>query len=96
MAIRYHRPEETAAKRPKPEAIERHERIMRKVSEALEVARALDALIQEDEPKKARQSNPQSIRFPQEVLDYFGYKTPGWNTRINQILLAYVRAKQSG
>lgn len=45
--------------------------------------------------RKSKQPHPQTIRFPKEVLDHFGYKTPGWQKRINDVLTEYARTKRS-
>ena len=52
-----------------------------------------------EEPKpvsvrKTKQAHPQTIRFPQKVLDHFGYKTPGWQSRINDVLLKHARENE--
>lgn len=41
--------------------------------------------------RKTKQKPPTSIRFPQEVLDHFGYGTPGWQSRIVAVLLKTAR-----
>lgn len=41
--------------------------------------------------EKAKQPPPNSIRFPKEVLDHFDAGTPGWQRRINLVLLEYAR-----
>lgn len=41
----------------------------------------------------AKQKRPDTIRFPQEVKDYFQKEGPGWQKRINEVLLEYVRGR---
>ena len=43
--------------------------------------------------QKAKQKAPNSIRFPQEVLEFFKSDEPGWQRRINDALLEYVRQR---
>ena len=43
--------------------------------------------------RNKKQPPPNSIRFPKEVLDHFGYGTPGWQARINSALLEIARSK---
>lgn len=44
--------------------------------------------------KKAKQKKPDTIRFPQEVKEFFQKDGPGWQKRINEALLEYVRSRQ--
>ena len=37
-----------------------------------------------------------SLRLSPEVLDHFKAAGPGWQTRINEVLLKSVRAKRAG
>lgn len=71
------------------------ERKVQKVAEPPQAKRATaptKKIVAED---KAKRAPPQSIRFPQEVLDHFGYKTSGWQKRINDVLTEYARTKRS-
>lgn len=44
--------------------------------------------------KKKKRRAPDTIRFPQEVKDFFQKDGPGWQTRINEVLLEHVRDKR--
>lgn len=89
------------------ERLKRIGQIVQKPSEKKKVARAgaklteaLDTLMKLDPekpktlfhaPKVTRQDYPVSIRFPAEVLEFFKKDGPGWQTRINEVLLEHVR-----
>lgn len=40
---------------------------------------------------KAKRKAPDSIRFPEEVKAFFKKDGPGWQKRINAVLLDYVQ-----
>lgn len=56
------------------------------VQEKIEVVRSAKRL-------KTKQAPPNSIRFPQDVLDHFRWKEPGWQKRINDALLEIAHRK---
>jgi uncharacterized protein (DUF4415 family) len=66
-------------------ALERH------VDEPLVAAPPKKNSVRSAKEGEAKRAAPQSIRFPQEVLDHFGYKTAGWQKRINDVLIDFVR-----
>lgn len=43
--------------------------------------------------KKAKRKPPNSIRFPQEVLEFFRHDEPGWQRRICEALLKIARGE---
>ena len=44
-------------------------------------------------PEKAKRKGPDSIRFPQEVKEFFRSDEPGWQRRINEALLKIARGE---
>jgi len=53
-------------------------------------------LIRRGRPPSDNAKKLVSLRLSREVLDHFKAAGPGWQTRINEVLLKSVRAKRAG
>ena len=98
MAIRFETPEERAKrigqidrKAVIEKAVKQHERlrVLEKVPQMWDDENK--NVVRSAKNGKAKRAKPDTIRFPQEVKDFFGKGTPGWQKRINEVLLDYAR-----
>ena len=98
MAIRFETPEERAKRigqidqKQKPSKLkEAWSALERHVDEPLVVEPQKKSVVRSAKEEKAKRPKPDTIRFPQEVKDFFQKDGPGWQKRINEVLLDYAR-----
>lgn len=96
MAIKYVTDDEKRSgqnvRKPEPSKLEKAwSALDRHVDKPLDVPAEKIERVRSAKDMKAKREAPISIRFPKEVLEYFQKDGPGWQRRINDVLLDYAR-----